>query len=370
MICDKELDLICNHFPMKLTTPPIRKIFQGIIFSFIVFASCDSPIENAIDPNYSVTSKSNSFASFKSFEEFQKAIDKLQFLSQDELSNWEREKGYVSYRTVYRQALDEWLLISEDDEEEFVKKYSDILTLENGSIIPKIKITLYQSIVNRDGIYETGDFVNKIQDNFILSVDKKDAEKLNLSESIVSGIRNNKNKDYGGVRYFKFSQDEAKFETQGKVQAICSTNMTASYFYNQSNCRNDRQVFISARSYYTVFNNYEGDRRQPRVEIKVWGKLRTGTFCNWKEYATTLSYRNVSFSIMAWEVVGLVATPKLYNVSLPDYYPTDDRLNLPWDQPIGNPVLNQGISASAFTNLHAEGSSRGVNGNWAIIDCQ
>nr|HPH45577.1 hypothetical protein [Chryseolinea sp.] len=145
--------------------------------------------------------------------------------------------------------------------------------------------------------------------------------------------------------------------------------MVAEYFDNNRKCSDDRRVYISAKSYIKFSTNFEGDWRQPRVEIKVWGTIRN-SWCNWGTYQTQLQYRNVSFSIMAWIRQDGISSPLLYTRSLSDYAPIGDRYDLPWDQPIGNPVLNQVITASAFTTLHAEGSSRGVSGNWAILDCQ
>jgi len=351
-------------------TPTPKKFFQGIIFLLIVFVSCDAPIDNPIEPHYTGTSKINNYLSFKSVEEFQQTIDKLEFIAQDGFSNWEREKGYVSYKSIYRQALNEWQTTEDEDAvQSFINKYDDILTISEGNVIPRVTVELYQRIVNRQRIYQTNSFINKIEEEYILTVKIEDADKLLTSKKIVEDIRKGRKSGEDGVLFSKFISEDVSVNLASRAEATCTTNMVASYFYNQSNCRNDRQVYISAKSYFTLYSNYEGDRRQPRVEIKVWGKLRTGTFCNWKEYETTLAYRNVSFAVMAWEVIGNITSAKLYIYNPPDYAPTNDRYNLPWDQPIGNPVLNQPINASPFNSLHAEGTSRGVDGNWAIIDC-
>lgn len=318
------------------------------------------------------TYKFENYASFETESEFNEITNKISSMTDEDIIAWESRKGFESYRSVYSKAISEWDLISSDEgAAKFAIKYKDILTIQDSTLVPSIEINVVQSIVNRQGVYETQGFINRIEGEYVLSVHKKNITKLQDPKKIVEEIREGRVSGDDGVRFSKYiSEGDGRNIPNKKSKAACTTNMVASYFYNQSNCRNDREVFISARSYIDLYTNFEGDWRQPRVEIKVWGKLRTGTFCVWNNYQTTLAYRNVDFSIMAWEVIGQTVSPKLFQFNPPDYAPTNDRLDLFWNQPIGNRVLNQLISPAAFTTLHAEGTSRGVNGNWAIIDCR
>ncbi len=291
-------------------------------------------------------------------------------MSELELSNWEVKKDFISYRSVYRKAVQEWDSVSSKEERIlFMKEYDDVLFIRDSIIYPRIDVVLYQSLTNRQGIYETEGIVNKIEGDYIISVEKKDVNKLMHSRDLIDGLSAGLEANVEGIRYFKFLFSNNQ-SISSRINAACSAEITASYFYNQSNCRDDREVYISARSFFTLTTSVFGDKRQPRVEFKVWGKLRTGTFCRWKDYETTLAYQNITFSIMAWEVLNLIPLPKLYSYSLPDYAPTNDRLDLTWNQPIGSQVINLSIVAQPFLSLHAEGSSRGVDNNWAVLDCQ
>ena len=339
----------------------MKKVHLLSLITFMIAGSCNEQVDfkgsNLLTPNLP-------FLSFGSEVALEAAANSIVSMSDPELDDWEKSQGFVSYRTVFNEANEEWQKVeSEGDKQLFLKKYGDILTIENNELVPNISIRLYQAIVNREGIYETCGFLNKVAGDLIVTVAEDEYYKLFGVSTSGKGVAVG-----NGVRSFKFIGETS--DLAGRTNAACSTEMTASYFHNESNCRHDREVFISARSYVVLTTNSTGDYRQPRVEIKVWGKIRSGTWCNWSNYSTTLAYRNVSFTITAWQVQDGVASPTSYSRVLPDYAPVGDRSTLPWDQPIGDRVHNQIITPYAFTSFHGEGSSRGVEWNWAILDCQ
>ena len=73
---------------------------------------------------------------------------------------------------------------------------------------------------------------------------------------------------------------------------------------------------------------------------------------------------------MAWTLQNGVGIPTLITKAPFGASTSIDQVSLTSDQPIEDPLLNQLITAFPFTSLHAEGSSRGVGYNFAIIDCQ
>ena len=330
---------------------------------FSILASCN---EQMYDSPHRTTFLSN-VLSFETDEQFDSVTNKILGMTDQELDNWERKNSFVSYRSVFKNANKEWLEVTTTNEQtNFLKKYQDILTLVDSTLKPLIEIYLYQSIVNREGIYRTNGYVNKIIGDYIVSVKENEFLKLNNIKSIKTDSKNTPTHE-DGVKIFKFIDSDSNSNL--RISTTCEPTMVAEYFDNHRKCSDDRRVYVSAKSYIKFSTNFEGDWRQPRVEIKVWGTIRN-SWCNWGNYLTQLQYRNVSFSIMAWIRQDGISSPLLYTRSLTDYAPLGDRSVLTWDQPIGNPVLNQVIAASAFTSLHAEGSSRGVSSNWAVLDCQ
>lgn len=331
------------------------KTYLYLLMAVVIGVTSCQPDDN------SLTAKSNNpVLKFETNNEFEVITNQVPDMTDDELDAWEKSKGFVSYRYVLNQARREWNNVSDEPMLlAFTEKYSDILSVHEGDIVPKISIRLYQSIVNREMLYQTGTTVHKVVGNYLVSAPADNHQSL-YSVTTASGASSD-----AGLKVLQYTGDNSA----ARSAAACSTDQTASYFANHGGCRDDREVYVRALSYLTYSTTYEGDWRQPRVLLKVWGKERNG-WCNWNTYTTELSYRNASFTIYAWTVSGGVATSTLFTRTPPDYAPTGDRTDLPWDQAIGDKVLNFAISANAFSTLHFEGASRGTNNNFAVLDCQ
>ena len=336
----------------------MKKIVLLIIIVPLVI-SCDEQLANQKAKFYQNT------MTFKSISDLNSVADKISGMNDFELDNWEKEKSFVSYRSILREAEKEWMKItSQEERSNFLKKYEDILTLTDSTLKPSIDIGLYQAIVNREGIYQTDGSLNKVIGNFIVSVKNDDYKKI---ENLKSIDINEQLAKTAGVKIIKYAGGD--FNINSRTKSTCSTFVEESYFDNHSKCKDDRRVYVLGKSYLLFSTNFEGDWRQPRVDVEVYGTKRNG-FCNWSGYWTVLQYRNVSYSLMAWTVQNGIATPTLISKSIPDNFNENEYTVLKNDIAVGSSVLNQSISASAFTTLHAEGTSRGVSGNWAIVHCQ
>ncbi len=307
-------------------------------------------------------------------------------MTEKELDEWESVNNFVSYRSILKSANKEWSAITEESQiQAFAKKYNDILTIEASSVSPRIKIRSYQSIVNRAGIYQTSEYLNKVVGGNIYTIQKNESEKLNLMlPSDPAPCQLARKAQRSGIvvnPYVAILIDPCNSGGGGggpvnpppppPPPPSCQATNRAEYFLNESGCSDDRLVAIFGISYLLTYTTFEGTWRQPRVKIEVDGKIRLAFWCIWASYKTQLEYRNVSFSIMAYTRQNDVGFPTLFTRSLPDYFQAHEDINLVWDRPIGDAVLNQVITPSAFTSLHAEGKSRGtgVNG-WAVIDCR
>lgn len=308
---------------------------------------------------------------FNSSEDFENTTNRIVKMSDDELDVWENERSFISYRTILLKAYREIEQIqTEDEQTAFLSRYKDILTVVDSTIVPHISIPLYQSIANRAGLYQTDGFVHKIFKAYIIATDVKYSDDLITMnfKSIIRDWEYNNNKP-SFVEIFKISDVDERPKSIVKTQAGCTANEVASYFYNRRNCRNDREVVITAYSYVATSSSSNGVSRQPRVLIEVKALRRMATFCKWYVYDTNITRRNVSFSIMAWESVSGVSTPRRYDVVVPDSTTSVDTYYIKSDYPMGSAVLNQSIPVEPFISLYGEGTHRGVDGNWAVLNC-
>ena len=327
---------------------------------------------------------------FNTPEQFFSTIDKIGEMSEEELDDWEATNNFKSYRSVLNDANNEWLAMTDLNQIPlFEEKYKDILTVENDGILPIIKVGTLQSIVNREGIYETGGYLNKIARSNIYTVAKSESEKLNtilpeVEPCIQARIAQ------GGVTVFQYTAlpapdpctDPEPNPPPPPPIPSCTHYMKASYFDNQSKCRDDREVYISAESFVyfygglTVIDGIEMyvNYHHPAVLILVRGKIRNW-LCNWDYYNTRLQLRNISFTIDGWENYArdkfrTYSIQKSYNFSLPFFDTNSDEPSLAFSFRVGDELFNEPVNPFPFTKLHAEGTSRGVGYRWAIINCQ
>lgn len=326
----------------------------------LVVLSCQS--ENDL-----ITSKKLETMSFKNHDDFRSVTEKLTAMSDVELDEWEKSNSFVSFRSVLNTAYKEFdLITTEEQHNQFFKKYSDVLKIDNGSLEPTIKIASQRAFVNREGLYETEGYLNKIIGDYIVSGPLLEYNRLKelKRESQVLGKMD-------GLRVYEYTT--SKENTNGRTNAACGTNMFASYFRNESNCRNDREVKLYVNSFRDIVTNSSGTYYYPKVQIIVAPHKRSGTFCNWSLYANPTELRNTSFSVRAYQRItfGSTATTSqiiTYSFTLP-YISQNNGID--WTQTIGDWTFNEPVSAFPFTSLHAEGKSQGVGENgWAIIDCQ
>lgn len=335
------------------------KIFTLLIASLIL-------VECTENHDAQVEQVLTGIARFNSPAEFETEAAALGKMTDSELDAWEQGRSFVSMRKVLLNARREWSSItSEEERRQFVARYSDVLALQDSSIVPHIAIEHIQSYVNRQGIYITETFANRVLGEYVISCSTKHIDDL-LAIEDVNQIQDNGTK----FRIQRYTGESPNSSSRSMV--ACATFLQGTYFLNESSCRDDREAFVSAQSYLEPFNGSGGTTTYSRVKLRVWGRYRNG-WCTWHDYETQLEYRNTSFSIYARE--RLTSTPtystsqlKLYSLSLSDNS-VEDEYELKWDTPIGDWVFNESIVAQPFTSLHIEGKSRGIDNNWIVINC-
>jgi hypothetical protein len=328
-----------------------------LIIALIAFASCQGP-ETSIAP-----ASEGNLLRLKTESEMDDALKIIPNSNDEELAKWEVSKGFTSYRTVMAKAyaeLDE--LKDEKDFPAFKEKYNDIFNFDNEIIEPKIDIRLYQSLVNREGFYWSNGFLNRIVGDHIITGPESKYEIMRRADAnTITTLSSDES-----LKIYRFTNS---IDNTARVNAACAVEMSASYYDNPSGCRNDREAYIYAKSYIVKTSGTEGDWRQPRVQITVYGRTRNG-WCNWYGYSTYLWRRNTTFTLNAWSVDQFGTSHVTSYYRTPPDAEGGDWSELTWDSAIGDRVLNQIITAYPFTSFHGEGKTRGTGEYWAILDCQ
>lgn len=287
----------------------------------------------------------------------------LNFKNADEMFDYKSNpsiasKTFVSYDDVYHEALDK--LSSAETEAEhtrLLEEYSDVVYLSEETYTPKLSNSLYRKIINRNRIYQSGDFFHKvIDDQYIITAAKDDLETLTK----LTSSENLSNK-FNVVKY----QEGNYTPTDARTKGNCGQDLRKDYFYNQSNCRNDRRAWIRGYTWYAV----SGYNYTPSMISEGWGELRTGTWCNWKQYATEIWTRNASYTVSAT----INGSTQDFFLQKPDYDANGDEYeHIIHQGPVATAIYWSGgaVPTIQFTQIHAECRTRGTNNNWAVLDCQ
>ncbi|MFZ5973547.1 MAG: hypothetical protein ACOYXA_18340 [Bacteroidota bacterium] len=272
-------------------------------------------------------------------------------------------------RTVINQAHAELELIkTQKDFSEFLSKYEDVFSFSDSTLTPKIQIEALKSIVNRNGLYEINGHLVKVTENKILSASK------DKYESLVS-VKNSDPSELSrlGIQVHDMDIQDINLLSDGRTNEACATTMENSYYYNPSGCKDDRKAYFRARSYRQATPGSGGTYYDYRVEILVWGTRRSGTFCNWSGYNTQLEYRNIAFSIWAYQRLSLTTSA---STSEPRFFPiplNDESLNdagsLVTDFSVGDWLFNEPQPNNPFTSFYGEAKSQGIGNNWIVITC-
>jgi hypothetical protein len=354
------------------------KLKSLIVIIAVTVAACNN---DSLIPQVRI----DNFVTFNSRSEFFDTGRELAKMTEKQLDEWEAGNSFVSFRTIFNRAQNEWNNLSNpEDTTSVLNKYQDILTSKNGYLIPKIPVRAYQIICNRAGFYKTERVMNRVIGSKIFSTDAKDAHKLTNPEK-----ENEKT-----VFVSEYVADPANINSNlgARAQATCGYNMSATYFDNQSGCSHDRQVYVTFTQSYYQYTNYfyqeDGSEfyltyKSAVVEIKLWGSKRNW-LCNWNTYYNTLfDLRNTSYTIYAVKNVSFDyytfssgetvkvkshSTMEQYPYVLPDFSSPSETQIVTHTRFIGDEAINEAIDFKLPYSVHIEGKSRGTVG-WAIIDC-
>lgn len=340
-----------------------------LLFTLVVALSCEE--RASVEP---VAQNAYSYLTF------QKPADLVRFAQNRNPENGRStqapQPNFLSFNDVFRQAvLKLEQATSESEAYQILKEYQDVVVMKDSSIQSVIgHSNVYGDFINRDRIYRTQDVFHKVIDErFLVSTTSENYGDLLLVNSV-------SNLDKSKYTIVEYSTDEPAGDERGRTSSVCGQTYLVDYYHNPSGCRNDRKVFIGARA--TMINaGFSPMGFQvfvPWLRMEVWGERRLGTLCNWVNYETELSYRNVALRILSYQNTSndpnfTVSQRVNYDFSLPDLTMCCYHSLLLANGPTGTEVVgeNWGIGTYGFVNIRVEASSRGVGAsNWASINCQ
>lgn len=273
-----------------------------------------------------------------------------------------KQDNFVSFNEAFKSAVEE-ISAAETIElhDQLVRKHSDILSIIDETYVPKITNVVYRNICNREGLYESGGFIHKVIDEEYLVFTESENFDLISSINSIDDVDSNK------VRTVKYQHPTTGSEVEtGRSMAACTQTVSALYHYNPSNCKNDRRVSIRASTSFVI----SGNLYKPVGISETYGEIRN-SLCNWRNYTTTLQVRNCSLEV----ILKINNTTTYYPKTFVDYStPGDQESYILWNAPLfagtGQIEWMGGLIPSiGFTRVHEEATSRGVAGNWAILDC-
>lgn len=258
---------------------------------------------------------------------------------------------------------------------------------------------MYQSIVNREGIYRTGDHFHKVIGDYIISVKKEDYNKLSTIK-----LDNGKPLATEGLEIFQYAEigEIRKNEINARVSntaalycyhPLSSTNSNPlynsyykenDYYYNPSGCRDDRMAFISTVPFVSQFvgirdfngSPFYGSWYQSAVQVRVWGRIRNG-WCNWSNYSTQYEFRGFNYTMDGGVIIGFSYVQHLieyqtFTRNVDDYNSISDVPEVVKNDFFGDVALNpipSGGGPKPWQSLYVEGKSRGIGNNWILIQC-
>lgn len=321
-------------------------------------------------------------ASFESMDDLKTTITEVTEMSGEEFREWESQKGFKSFYTHWREANDEFEGVDSDVElATFLRKYGDIVSFENGELLPKLDDPIYQRIVNRQGFYQTMNVMNRVIGDRIYYTKLDDWSKLTSF--------NPANAEQENIQSLSYKLPGGSFEVtaSGRTASACMGQMVANVEVDVGGCTGDRQSWIrvegnliSGQIYFELDDGqpYYLNSRQMSMYFTVWGRKKN-VWCNWKEYETQLEWHGITYTMTAWvnydyiyyngTVIQTYSTPTPFSGTVPDYYGTGNEYQHIAARFLGDATINETWPANPPSAATMWGKTRGVGVQYAAIQC-
>ncbi len=265
---------------------------------------------------------------------------------------------FLSMEEIYQRSLLELDAIeSLESFNDWLIEYSDVVSVVDSTIVPRIRNTDYRKLCNREGLYASDGYIHRVLDNELIMLGK---EKF-TNEILDQDMNNYDLEKFMIHRYSNFNSQSLT----GRIQAACPANniLESKYTKNPSGCNSDRRVTIHTATYFLT----SGSFKIPKVLSEVYGDRKHAVICQWVEYKTSLHSANV-FGNATYKVGG---NQNSGSWSPPNKTKNDKKRMTVVNELLGNIIWWDGSSSYWINmdNAHHEGSSTGVGSNWAVGDC-
>ena len=131
---------------------------------------------------------------FRSTKDYFAVTDSLIKLTDQELNNWEKTMGFVSYRSYVNKFVNEVEEAYNDEDfdkfDQLLNKYAEYIYLDTDSLVkPFIKSKTYQCITNKDGVFYLGDVKNVVDETSVYSIGKERSMSPRISYVMTGNAR-------------------------------------------------------------------------------------------------------------------------------------------------------------------------------------
>src|SRR5690606_10600474 len=184
---------------------------------------------------------------FQDYETIQTLLKELSNMSDVERSEWEESIGFVSFRSVFNQSAEEFFELQIQDEyDQWLIEYKDILYMKGDEVKPRISQYSYQLISNRNGEFYVGTELAKVQQDQLIRIFDGDRSKIELANSM-----DKSSKDLE-IDIIKFPNSEL-IATRSDIHGSCDPYNPEFWQYNDDE---DRRVYLELKIVSLPLNPY------------------------------------------------------------------------------------------------------------------
>jgi hypothetical protein len=331
--------------------------FVVILFATFFLISCEKENPSS-EPNNSEVYESG-ILEFQDNQELHNTIEIVKAMSNDEYQSWQSSQNFVSLRTkldnVYRQFNDEENVNNEELVYKVIadnSKWVELVTDEYGEkcVYPRVQDKDYSSVLNIDGVCIVGEKALKIIGDYKVLAPKSQLMKL-VDTDVLANAKENENWEV--IQY--------KFTISSFLKSTNEYELQASTTYKGSSCGKARRCFIQM----VLIQDDYGTTNKVSLRTRLTSERKYA--CVWVHYWTSMSAKNVSCSARCWSgsqgqwFSGIIAPFSMQSDG--DDWSTQTTKEL-FSFTNTYPVNN----TPEFISAHGEATSRGVNGQWAIIN--
>ena len=166
------------------------------LFIFMAFQSCSESndelmmvashqnvITKSIDVERGYDITDDGALRFESVDAYYSLSDSLRQLTEDEFESWEKEVGFSSYRTFFKNILLSAMKMDSDTRNGFVNSNSDCVYIDSNDLIqPVVGAQFFQNVISKDRCFYIADNKYIVDENFVVTENQK-------SKSVIDKIQ-------------------------------------------------------------------------------------------------------------------------------------------------------------------------------------